>query len=179
VAPPPLRMGLVLALTVPFVLAHQGIRREDSRPWNAAALAAVVRHEGRPGDGLLFDADPCRTIRAAYPRVFAPLTDVELGMPAAQRGRLHGGRVPEAVAVQRLKRLKRVWVISCRHLSAGGLRLAAQAAARHRRALSAAGPFTAVRYRAVRGLSLTLYGRTASGQEGWVEQVALIAIENR
>lgn len=156
----PFRQAGVVGLMVVLLAglgAQRAQRRVDGKGDVMSSLAAVVQHDRRPGDALMFTPEYWRSVAVAYPRAFAGLPDIALASTLDLSRRPDAATVTEAVMVQRLAGTTRVWLVSERGASRAGP--AGVLAARERAALRAAG-FTVVRtYRGERtGLALATRG---------------------
>lgn len=156
----PLRRAAAVGLVVVLLAglgAQRAQRRVDGKGDVMSSLAAVVQHDRRPGDALIFIPDYWRSVAVAYPGAFAGMPDIALASTFDLSRRPDAATVPEAVMVHRLAGAGRVWLVSERSASRVGP--AGLLGARERAALRAAG-FTVVRtYRGERtGLALATRG---------------------
>ncbi|WP_390897439.1 glycosyltransferase family 39 protein [Streptomyces justiciae] len=81
----------VLAALVPQSLA---LRTPQARSNDATAIAAAVRREGRPGDGLLYLSGQHRILAAANPSDTRFLTDLALAQDPVSSNTLAGVELP-------------------------------------------------------------------------------------
>jgi mannosyltransferase len=100
---------LVLALPQQVRLRSAAGHGED-----VGRLLAVLDDRGRAGDAVVFQQQSSRLLAEAYPRVFAPLSDVTAGTSGAVAGTLGGtwparpcGTIPG-----RVREHSRVWVVA-------------------------------------------------------------------
>ncbi|MEU9337254.1 glycosyltransferase family 39 protein [Streptomyces sp. NPDC048290] len=98
----------VLAALVPPSLA---LRTPESRSNDVTAIAAAVREEGRPGDGLLFLAGEHRILTAAHPEDTRHLTDLALAQDAVASNTLAGVELPAEDIAARMLTFDRIVVV--------------------------------------------------------------------
>ncbi|WP_052867133.1 glycosyltransferase family 39 protein [Streptomyces niger] len=91
--------------------AQQRERRPESRADNLAAVAALVRREARPGDGVFFLPRYERSVLFAHPESFRGLTDLTLRAGPDRSGTLYGRNAPLREIRARLLRADRVWLV--------------------------------------------------------------------
>ncbi|WP_018653233.1 glycosyltransferase family 39 protein [Actinomadura flavalba] len=146
-----------VALLLACAVAQPAVRRPDSKWHDVTPVVRALSAHSRPGDGFLLTPSVTRGLAAAYPNVFAPLTDLALRTPAARRASLRARDVRASELARRLRSADRVWLI--RRLN-GDPRTAA-AAARREQAVRRAGLTTRKARWTAKRMRLTLYERPA------------------
>ena len=101
----------VLVLAVPQQLR---LRSETGHGEDVGRLLAVLDDRGRAGDAVVFQQQSSRLLAEAYPRVFAPLSDVTAGTSGAVAGTLGGSwpARPCGTIPGRVRGHHRVWVVA-------------------------------------------------------------------
>ncbi|MQY07510.1 glycosyltransferase family 39 protein [Actinomadura macrotermitis] len=146
--------GVVLLLLVMSV--QPGLRRPDSKYHDVTPVVRALAQNARPGDGLVMEPSVTRGLESAYPKVFRPLVDLTLAVPAADRAALLASQVGPRVLAQRLRGVDRVWMIRRYN---GNRQVAARARARVAQFRAAGLTVRAGQWRAKR-MKLTLYVRS-------------------
>nr|WP_245695308.1 glycosyltransferase family 39 protein [Streptomyces antibioticus] len=95
----------VLAALVPLSLA---LRTPGARSNDATAIAAAVRKEGRPGDGLLYLSGQHRILTAANPSDTRHLTDLALAQDPVSSNTLAGVELPAQDIAARMLEFDRI-----------------------------------------------------------------------
>ena len=108
----PLRLaafGLVVILGLP---AQLFLRTPLAGGYIRSTAQFLARHE-RPGDAVYYPSfgGGVPTWNITYPDGFARLRVIQLNKTAAQAGRLVGTSLPQPVIEQRLKSVRRLWVV--------------------------------------------------------------------
>ncbi|MBA9003202.1 glycosyltransferase family 39 protein [Thermomonospora cellulosilytica] len=149
----------VAALVMLSIGPHVEIRRQDSRPSDARAAAAVLAAHARPGDGLVFLHPNMRWEAAAYPAAYWGLPDLTLRRGPVRVGNIVGEEMVQPSRVrQRLMRHHRVWVI-CPPKGMPPLR-------RWTRVLEDTGPYRVLGAWAYKGGHISLLRREAPADPG-------------
>jgi mannosyltransferase len=99
---------VALAALVPQSLS---LRTPESRSNDATAIAAAVRREGRPGDGLLHLSGQHRILTAANPADTRFLTDVALAQDPVASNTLAGVELPAPEIAARMVEFDRIVVV--------------------------------------------------------------------
>ncbi|OPG04932.1 hypothetical protein B1R27_23125 [Streptomyces sp. GKU 895] len=94
-----------LAALVPLSLA---LRTPQARSNDATAIAAAVRDEGRPGDGLLYLSGQHRILTAASPADTRHLTDLALAQDPVSSNTLAGVELPAQDIAARMLEFDRI-----------------------------------------------------------------------
>ncbi|SES36218.1 mannosyltransferase [Streptomyces sp. yr375] len=98
----------VLAALVPTSLS---LRTPESRSNDVAAVAAAVRQEGRPGDGLLYLFGQHRILTGADPEDTRALTDLALAQDPVSSNTLAGVELPAPEIAARMLEFDRIVVV--------------------------------------------------------------------
>lgn len=96
------------ALGIPSQVAYRG---DDGHGDDIRLATRIVAGHQRPGDAVLYQPPWWRQIAAAYPYGFSQLTDVSLARTPEQAGNFTGVQVPVAAARERLRAVRRVWLV--------------------------------------------------------------------
>jgi mannosyltransferase len=98
----------VLAALVPPSVS---LRTPQSRSNDVTAIAAAVRKEGRPGDGLLYLSGRQRILTAANPEDTRFLTDLALAQDPVSSNTLAGVELPAREIAARMLSFDRIVVV--------------------------------------------------------------------
>ncbi|MGW6290296.1 glycosyltransferase family 39 protein [Streptomyces sp. NPDC055107] len=101
----------VPAALVALAPLSSSLRTPQSRSNDATAIAAAVRTEGRPGDGLLYLSGQQRTLTAADPDDTRLLVDIALARDPVTSNTLAGIERPAPEIAARMKRFDRIVVV--------------------------------------------------------------------
>lgn len=99
---------VLLAAALLTVPAHQAERRPSERADDLRALAAIIRAESGPGDGIVFHYASYRRAMSAYPAAYRGLNDVFVARP--DEG-LDGAEVPVQEFDERLRSVQRLFYV--------------------------------------------------------------------
>ncbi|WP_171168623.1 glycosyltransferase family 39 protein [Streptomyces sp. I05A-00742] len=160
VVPSPLRLLLVVLPAVPLVASHLAIRQPDSRPWDTHAVIWSLSTRDAPGDAVLFSGARCGLIANAFELAFTNRPDVGRTRTAAEAGALDNLPADPDLLRQRLAHTRRVWHITCTHLSGDARQAATRTAAAQKEALARAG-FSPIHHHKARGMDITIEQRPA------------------
>lgn len=100
-----------LLLLVLTAAVQPGLRRPDAKWHDVTPIVRALAQHSRAGDAFLVAPPGMRALAGAYPRAFAPMTDIALAVPGARQGSLHGSEVTGRELSRRLRGVDRVWVI--------------------------------------------------------------------
>ncbi len=99
---------MLALLTLPM---QQAIRQPSGHGDNIRAAAQVLRAQARPGDAVVWFRPGFRDLGAVYPYGFTRLRDIGLDDSAQAVGNLSGTEVALQVLEQRLRGVRRVWLV--------------------------------------------------------------------
>ncbi|WP_328362022.1 glycosyltransferase family 39 protein [Streptomyces sp. NBC_00445] len=97
-----------VAVLASLVQPSLSLRTPQSRSNNVTAIAAAVREEGRPGDGLLYLSGRHRILTAANPEDTRFLTDLALAQDPVSSNTLAGVELPAQEIAARMLEFDRI-----------------------------------------------------------------------